>query len=386
MPWMKSGDNAATYPALMAVAGMEGSDERAVNEVAGFLWRASTLGAAHMTDYLVNVGTLYMLAGTRTNLLVEWCTRAGLLTEIKQDGIKSYSIIADPEFIHMRLKDEIEWERQQRSDTRDPRLTVPVRLRDGDNCRWCGVSITWRGRSSGRSGEYDHLIPGQAATIDTLVVACRSCNGARKGGTAEQLAAWEENHPLRPAPTNPRYGKATAKHLQDNGYPHIVENIRSDEDSSDLAAAHTQRRKPEQTPAAYGERRKTNQAAADVQRRKVDQAAHPQRLSSDLAAADKQRRKPEEPTNWRAEPDNGPKEYRRKFDRNSISHSDRMNFVGSGLDGSSQVGTGQGGAMPSWAGDTWPSSGSNSAGTTSTDGTGSPEPKRRRGRRGGNKR
>lgn len=356
MSWMKNGDNAATYPALMSVAGMEGSDERAINETAGFLWRAATLAAAHRTDYGADMGTLYMLGGSRTEIIISWCERAGLMTKVEEGGLTSYSIIADPEFIHMRLRDEIEWERQQRADTRDPRLTVPVRLRDGDNCRWCGVSVTWRGRTSNSSGEYDHLIPGTAATIETLVVACRSCNGARKGGSEEQLAAWEETHPLRPAPASPRYGKSTAKYLQDNGHPHITENIRSDEEPARPASAQ----------AADAQRRTTGKAAANTQRRPVEQAADAQRRAAGQAA---------DSTNANA-PENMPP----NIPRNSNSHSDGMNFVGSGRDGTGRVSTDSAGSMPAWAGNTWPST------QTTTDGTQTPKPRRRRGKRGGNKR
>lgn len=353
---MKNGDNAATYPALMSVAGMEGSDERAINEVAGFLWRASTLAAAHNTDYGADIGTLYMLGGSRTSLILGWCERAGLMTKIEEDGLTSYSIIADPEFIHMRLRDEIEWERQQRADTRDHRLTVPVRLRDGDNCRWCGISVTWRGRTSNRSGEYDHLVPGTAATIDTLVVACRSCNGARKGGSEEQLAAWEDKHALRPVPTKPRYGKSTAQYLQDNGHPHITENIRSDEAPE----------RPTSAPAANAQRHTTGKAAAAMQRHPVMQAADAQRRAAGPAAT--------------SGAHNPSANLPPKFERNSISHSDGMNFVGSGREGTGLDSTGMGGAMPAWAGDTWPQD------SPSYDGTQSLKPRRRRGQRGGNKR
>lgn len=222
MPWARFGDNSATYPRLMQIAGFPGADARAVNEVRGFINACATQSAGHVTDYLVDFGTAQMFGGARTKKLINWCVRAGLLTEVEVDGIKQWAIINDPEFIHIRTRAEIEWERQQRADTRDTGLMVPVRLRDGDNCRYCGVLVEWRGKKSHKSAEPDHREPGQAATVETLVVSCRRCNGARQDNPQ-----WDDDHPLRPAPVHPNYGRWTATYLTENGYP-TRPNVRPD--------------------------------------------------------------------------------------------------------------------------------------------------------------
>lgn len=235
MPWVRSGDTAATYPDLMQVAGDPSADERTVNEVAGWLWRCAGLSGAHKTDYVVDAGTAHMLGGARTTELLRLALAAGLMTPTTTSkGHTAYVIVQDPEFIHIRLREEIEWENQQRNDTRTPTLTVPVRRRDGDNCRWCGVLVQWRGKKSNRTATLDHLEPGKAATVDTFVVACLGCNSGRKNNPG----LWDDNHQLRPAPAHPNYGKWTAKHLTDNGWP-TEANVRSDDAAPHEAAADT---------------------------------------------------------------------------------------------------------------------------------------------------
>jgi hypothetical protein len=215
MAWQRSGDTGATYPQLMAVRGDSKADERSVNELAGFIWRLSMLSGAHLTDYVLDVGTVEMIGSARTTELVRLAVKVGLLTKVRTPHGMGFKLLEDPDFIHLRSRADVEWERQQRNDTRDMALIVPVRRRDGDHCRWCGMSVLWRGRKTKRSAEYDHLVPGQAATVETFVVACRGCNSAR-GGDHER---WDSEHTLRPAPARPHFGTWTAQLLTENGYP-----------------------------------------------------------------------------------------------------------------------------------------------------------------------
>lgn len=214
MPWIRSGDNAATYPPLMSTAGMKGADERTVNEVAGFVFRCAFQSGAHMTDYRIDVGTAYMIGGARTDELVRLCVRAGLMTPVNEAGLRYWQLVADPEFIHIRLRREVEWERQQRNDTRNPAIRVGVLRRDGDQCRWCGKVVQWRGRTTNRSGTLDHLKPGEAGTVETMVVACKGCNSARQDNPG-----WDDERELLPVPQEPLYGRHTADYLTEHGYP-----------------------------------------------------------------------------------------------------------------------------------------------------------------------
>lgn len=298
MPWTRTGDNAATYPKLMAVMGQADADERIVNEVAGWLFRCAFQSAAHMTDYVIDVGTAFMLGGTRTQTLVALATRAGLITPTTADGVQAFKIIEDPEFIHIRLRKEVEWERQQRKDTRDPRLKAPVMYRDGDNCRYCGVGVQWLGQRTNRSATLDHVQPGEAGTVDTMVVACQGCNGARQDNPQ-----WDADNPLRPAPGQPgaylaapNYGRYAVKYLTQHGYA------------------------VEQT---YGssERPATAPATDPAPRQGVRPSA-----AADAVAAPDAPRVDEESA------------------KESAPSTDEMTLTGSGRDGTGRVGTGQGGS------------------------------------------
>ena len=81
MSWSRGGDTAATYPPLLSVMDDPAADDRLLNEMAGFLWRLSTLSAAHLTDYVVNRGTVHMIgtgrAGELTRIAVERAVPVG---------------------------------------------------------------------------------------------------------------------------------------------------------------------------------------------------------------------------------------------------------------------------------------------------------------------
>lgn len=242
MSWQKSSDTAATHPRFMQIIALPGCDERTTNEVAGWLWRCSVQSAQHRTDYFVDVGTAHMLGLSRTPELVKIAKRAGLLTETKVDGVKCYKLIDDEALWHIRSRAEQEWDNQQRNDTRDPAIKVPVVRRDGDNCRWCGVLTQWRGQRSRRTFTLDHLVPGQAGTPDTMVVACWGCQSSRKDNPQ-----WDDDHPLRPEPTPDRrlYGRWSALFLTENGYPTEQNVYRDDQRPAPAQAAD---------PAPYGVR------------------------------------------------------------------------------------------------------------------------------------
>ena len=219
MPWARVGDDAATYPRLMATAAVRGADERTVNEVAGFVFRCAFQSAGHKTDYIIDAGTVQMIGGPRWRELVRAAERVKLLERTMIDGLRAWRLPEDDDWIHIRTRAELEWDNRQRNDTRDPRLMVPVRLRDGDQCRYCRIVVVWAGPRTNRSATLDHLAPGEAGTVDTLVVACFECNQSRGKDTTGQ---WAQDHQLHPAPARPLYGATTVKYLLDNG-GHVVE-------------------------------------------------------------------------------------------------------------------------------------------------------------------
>lgn len=210
MPWTKSGDTAATYPRLLAVDELPTADDYSVNEVAGFILRLFFHSAGHMTDYVVRFGDVKAMGGGRHELLVSQAVAAGLLEPVSGEGRgRVWKLVEDPEFIHVRRRAEVQFDRQRDKDRRNPDLTMPVRLRDGDGCRYCGNTVNWADRKSGRAGTYDHRNPGQAATVESYVVSCKSCNSKRQDDPDA-----DEHTPLLPPPPVPLYSKKTREILE----------------------------------------------------------------------------------------------------------------------------------------------------------------------------
>lgn len=218
MPWLRMGDTAANHPIALAVLEDPAADDRLLNEVFGFVTRCALQSTAHLTDYLISRGTAIQIGGhSRAWALLDAAIDAGYLAPAKMliDGIErdAYKLIDDPDFIHMRTREEIEWERQRKTDNSNPALIVPVRLRDGDACRYCGLVVDFRpGQRKGRiAGTYDHREPGTAATIETYVVCCRACNASR-GDDPNADAAM----PLLPEPAKPYYSAHTIEWIRTN--------------------------------------------------------------------------------------------------------------------------------------------------------------------------
>lgn len=88
----------------------------------------------------------------------------------------------------------------RRAENRDPLVIRAVRERDGDWCRYCGVRVSWSDRRGLRGGTYDHVIPGLAGGVDNLVVACRSCNSAKKHRTPEDAGMVLRTPPTKRTP------------------------------------------------------------------------------------------------------------------------------------------------------------------------------------------
>ncbi|MGN7134579.1 hypothetical protein ACTHQY_15035 [Rhodococcoides corynebacterioides] len=221
MPFVRWGDTAANHPIVLSVLEHEEFDDRLVNEVNGFVNRCAQQAGAHLTDYVITRGTAVLIAGpSRVDVLVPVAIFAGYMTSVDIDGRVGYKLVdTDHDFLHLRLREEVEFERQRRSDNSNPALIVPVRMRDGDACRYCGRVVTWGSKTGAWSGTYDHLEPGKPATVDTYVVCCRSCNSARSDGTKPRGA-----RTLLTAPSVPYFSKHTVEWItnhqwaQSNGY------------------------------------------------------------------------------------------------------------------------------------------------------------------------
>lgn len=224
MPWLRMGDTLVTHPLMIRLLEVCKGNHQLKNEAVGVLAQLATMAAAHLTDYWIGYGSLYQVAPGREEAMLEMLCSAGLLfQEEGPEGYPALRMVDDRELFHMRSKEEVELDRLRSKDKHNTGLLVQVRLRDGDQCRWCGGWVDWRDRRSGSSGTYDSLNGHKNSTPETLVVACRSCNSARGAGEVKELRD-------PPAPEEVHYNSHTAAFINDSRYAqehgiHVVSNV-----------------------------------------------------------------------------------------------------------------------------------------------------------------
>lgn len=317
MPWLRSGDNAATYPLLLALGFCTDADDRTLNEVGGWLWRCAMQSAGHLTDGQIDAGTAQLMGGARTRELISAATEAGLIARVAGAVPPRWQIIDDPEFIHIRSKESVEWDRQRDRDRKNPDLTSAVRFRDGDACRYCGVAVNHRARTGARAGTYDHLDPGRPATLDTYVVMCRGCNSRRQDGERLELLA---------PPARPFYHPATVEWLHEHGHQ-VPDGYRSE-------------------PARAAEGLTPGGHRRDTARPAPARDTAPGRDQD--PAADGATRSPQPPATpdpWAAiDPDAPPAWIRQDPPADRGGSPDGTGRAGTGQDGSGRAGPGRGGA------------------------------------------
>jgi hypothetical protein len=223
MTWLRMTDTFATHPTVLAVLEHPDADERSVDEVAGYMARLATQAAQHFTDYVVSFATAATLAGSRARA-EQLLTQAdfagyGVLEVDDETGRRRFRLVDDPEFLHMITAEQYAWQQQQKADNSNTAITVPVRCRDGDVCRYCRNVVNFRAKRGQLRGTYDHRPPGQPGSAETSVVACGSCN-ARRGN--QPVAVADLALPLLPAPDQEAvyFHRATREWLQ--GYAQIL--------------------------------------------------------------------------------------------------------------------------------------------------------------------
>ena len=67
MAWLRTGDNVANHPIVLAVLEHHEADDQSVNETFGFIMRCALQSAAHFTDYVISYGTALALAGSKAH-------------------------------------------------------------------------------------------------------------------------------------------------------------------------------------------------------------------------------------------------------------------------------------------------------------------------------
>lgn len=213
MSWLKQSDVSANHPITLRALEMEDADDRILNEVYGWVNRCATQSAAHDQDYIVTKGTAVAMAGSfsRFQALSAAAIFCGYFTEVmitvEGEKRKAFKLVEEEDLFHMILKADKDWTQQRQADNRDLAKTGPVRLRDGDACRYCGRVVGWGAdRKSVRWGSIDHVVPGEPGTVATMVVCCGQCNSKRKN---DPHSIWK----TLPVPSSPHIGPATATWL-----------------------------------------------------------------------------------------------------------------------------------------------------------------------------
>lgn len=215
MAWLRVGDDVASHPIVARVHefGALKVDEIDAwyrsHAVFGFVVECGSTSAGHLTDYFVSKGTVMRIGGPSWERLAKDAERAGYWKKTKVEGQAGYLIVDDDTLLHLKLKDEVLLDRKRGEDSRNVLLTTAVRLRDGDQCRWCGITVSWFDRRGQRGATYDHLKPDEPTIVETYLVCCRGCNAGREANP--------DAYSLRPAPAQPWYHPKTLSWLADRG-------------------------------------------------------------------------------------------------------------------------------------------------------------------------
>lgn len=210
MSWVRIGDTAHSDRKLLRAQHQFGEVRGLA--VWGFTTALASWSAQHTLDGWVSESQARKLGGADDYVqLVKQAQTCGFLARggrVKgPDGERGWLVVNDdPELLHIRTREEVERDRNKTAATRQVEPKRLVRLRDGDQCRYCAKTVSWRDRVSARGGTYDHPEP---ADRDTFVVACFGCNRTKGDRTAEQWHA-DGGHQLQPPPDQPLIGADTA--------------------------------------------------------------------------------------------------------------------------------------------------------------------------------
>jgi hypothetical protein len=153
-------------------------------EVFGFVVLCSTAAAAHLQNSFVSEALAQQAGGASWERLAKAAVRAGLFSKRQRDPDPEgwgygWLVTRDETLLHQRTKEEVERERKHDALLRDLPKSLEVRLRDGDECRYCGKTVNFADRKSNRGGQLDHVDPDG----EELVVSCRGCNRRKASRT-----------------------------------------------------------------------------------------------------------------------------------------------------------------------------------------------------------
>lgn len=123
------------------------------------------------------------------NTVVAWRKAANQLPEC---ALRAKAFLGISEFLTEMGPDWIgPWNLADGADWKPTKITAEVRAlvrdRDGDACRYCGITANWHDRKGPTGATYDHVDPTGPASPENVVVSCRGCN-SRKGFRTPEMA------------------------------------------------------------------------------------------------------------------------------------------------------------------------------------------------------
>ena len=172
MSWFKIDDGFWSHPKILALS-----------PEAIALWvRAGSWCSQQLTDGQVQRHVLPLFMSS-PDVVQELVTAE--LWEVKPFGFEFHDWL-----VYQLSRDEVMAKRaanaKRQALSRNSDLRDLIKTRDGDRCRYCGISVVWTDRKSARGGTYDHVDPAGPSSVENLVVACRGCNSRKGERTPEQ--------------------------------------------------------------------------------------------------------------------------------------------------------------------------------------------------------
>lgn len=212
MAWVRVSDTFNEAPEWMRAYELaaERGDDRLVSELKGAASALFTHSAQQWTDYKITYGAAVRHIGiSRVEPVLQDLITIGIITEVESEGERQFMLVERESFVHVIRSDAKSKATKRRNDQNRAGLQVPVMLRDGDQCRYCGDEVVWGDKKSDRGREYDHRDIDAPTTPDNYVTACRGCNQLRH----ELGERAEEELPLLDPPESPMYGPELRKKL-----------------------------------------------------------------------------------------------------------------------------------------------------------------------------
>lgn len=229
MPINQVMDETANHEVVVEPA-YEG-DDLLVNALFGLYTRlvCASQASKDLPNNRVTFGMIHNAQPARTKEMIALLVKYRYL-ELVPDQEREYNLLQHKGLVDWEPKEVIEWRNQRKRDISDPRLTMPCRYRDGDQCRYCHRVVDWANRSGKAGGTYDHINPGTPAqTAEDLRVSCNGCNAGR--GNRKDA---DDRYPPQPVPERPYYTDRTAVALRDYGY----RGVRASGESRKLPLIH----------------------------------------------------------------------------------------------------------------------------------------------------